>query len=96
MRGLISAVLNSLLTLFGLGLGPLLTGLVSDWCRPAIGRRRTAHGARLDLGPLPVVGDPFRAGRTHTSPRACTRAGLRLSRGAAEKQAGTHSRVAIA
>ena len=30
MRGLISAVLNSLLTLFGLGLGPLLTGWVSD------------------------------------------------------------------
>jgi predicted MFS family arabinose efflux permease len=30
MRGLISAVLNSLLTLFGLGLGPLLAGLVSD------------------------------------------------------------------
>lgn len=30
VRGLISAVLNSLLTLFGLGLGPLLAGLVSD------------------------------------------------------------------
>jgi len=30
MRGMISAVLNSLLTLFGLGAGPLLTGLVSD------------------------------------------------------------------
>ena len=30
MRGLISAVLNSLLTLFGLGVGPLLAGLVSD------------------------------------------------------------------
>jgi predicted MFS family arabinose efflux permease len=30
MRGLAAAVLNSLLTLFGLGLGPLLTGLVSD------------------------------------------------------------------
>jgi hypothetical protein len=31
MRGMISAVLNSLLTGFGLGVGPLLTGLVSDW-----------------------------------------------------------------
>jgi predicted MFS family arabinose efflux permease len=31
MRGMISAVLNSLLTLFGLGVGPLATGLVSDW-----------------------------------------------------------------
>ena len=30
-RGMISAVLNSLLTLFGLGVGPLLAGLVSDW-----------------------------------------------------------------
>jgi MFS family permease len=30
MRGMISAVLNSLLTLFGLGAGPLLTGWVSD------------------------------------------------------------------
>jgi predicted MFS family arabinose efflux permease len=30
VRGLISAVLNSLLVLFGLGLGPLLAGLVSD------------------------------------------------------------------
>jgi predicted MFS family arabinose efflux permease len=30
MRGLISAVLNSLLTLFGMGLGPLLAGMVSD------------------------------------------------------------------
>ena len=30
MRGMISAVLNSLLTLFGLGVGPLLTGGVSD------------------------------------------------------------------
>jgi len=30
MRGMISAVLNSLLTLFGLGVGPLLAGLVSD------------------------------------------------------------------
>ncbi len=29
-RGMISAVLNSLLTLFGLGVGPLLTGWVSD------------------------------------------------------------------
>jgi MFS family permease len=30
MRGLISAVLNSLLTLVGMGLGPLLAGVVSD------------------------------------------------------------------
>jgi MFS family permease len=30
VRGQLSAVLNSLLTLFGLGLGPLLAGLVSD------------------------------------------------------------------
>ena len=30
MRGMISAVLNSLLVLFGLGAGPLLTGWVSD------------------------------------------------------------------
>jgi predicted MFS family arabinose efflux permease len=30
MRGMISAVLNALLTLFGLGVGPLLAGLVSD------------------------------------------------------------------
>jgi len=30
VRGLISAVLNSLLVLFGLGLGPLLAGVVSD------------------------------------------------------------------
>jgi predicted MFS family arabinose efflux permease len=30
IRGQLSAVLNSLLTLFGLGLGPLLAGLVSD------------------------------------------------------------------
>ena len=30
MRGMISAVLNSLLTGFGLGVGPLLTGWVSD------------------------------------------------------------------
>jgi MFS family permease len=30
MRGMISAVLNSLLTLFGLGVGPLLTGWLSD------------------------------------------------------------------
>jgi len=31
MRGMISAVLNSLLVVFGLGIGPLATGLVSDW-----------------------------------------------------------------
>ena len=43
MRGLISAVLNSLLTLFGLGLGPLLAGLVSD----ATGGE---HGAGLATG----------------------------------------------
>jgi predicted MFS family arabinose efflux permease len=30
MRGMISAVLNALLTLFGLGLGPLAAGLLSD------------------------------------------------------------------
>jgi MFS family permease len=30
MRGMISAVLNSALVLFGLGVGPLLTGWVSD------------------------------------------------------------------
>src|SRR5262245_9136931 len=30
MRGMISAVLNALLTFFGLGVGPLATGLVSD------------------------------------------------------------------
>ncbi len=31
MRGMISAVLNSLLTFFGLGVGPLAAGMVSDW-----------------------------------------------------------------
>ena len=30
MRGMISAVLNSLLTFFGLGVGPLVAGLVTD------------------------------------------------------------------
>ena len=37
MRGMISAVLNSLLTFFGLGVGPLATGLVSDWVSGAGG-----------------------------------------------------------
>lgn len=39
MRGLISAVLNALLTLFGLGVGPLLAGLVSDWVAGGDGLR---------------------------------------------------------
>jgi predicted MFS family arabinose efflux permease len=43
-RGMISALLNSLLTLFGLGVGPLLAGLVSDGLShsPGGGGLRTA------------------------------------------------------
>jgi hypothetical protein len=37
MRGMISAVLNALLTFFGLGVGPLAAGLVSDWTSAAGG-----------------------------------------------------------
>jgi predicted MFS family arabinose efflux permease len=42
MRGMISAVLNSALVLFGLGVGPLVTGLVSDQVSATGGGLRTA------------------------------------------------------
>lgn len=44
MRATVSAILLLLTTLLGFGLGPLITGRISDWAAPIVGVRSVAYG----------------------------------------------------
>jgi hypothetical protein len=80
MRGLISALLNFLLTLFGLGLGPLLAGLVSDATAGPGSGEGLRRGLVLSTGLYAWAAFHFAwAARTLPAELAQARAGARAS-----------------
>ena len=44
MRATLNAILLLLTTVLGFGMGPLLTGMISDWLAPTVGIRSVGYG----------------------------------------------------